>query len=126
MKIDETKTQRQYHYNDLHTVVTIDQRVTIQDTPRTLRSIHLKNKIGSKFVNERMDMIRKDALRSFLKDDVRWEDLRFEKLEQNGLTYISVIKRESGRVLRILQEKTWDRFVKEYRFRPGHSFNISG
>ncbi|MCP4296186.1 MAG: flagellar protein FlaG [Proteobacteria bacterium] len=126
MKIEESSTQRQYHYEDLHRTVKIEKRVTIQDVREKPPSPLAKSQDDDPFATEKLKQMRKDALDAVFGEGLDWRELSFRRNEKDGAMYVSVIERATGRVLRVIKEHSLDAMLEGLRAGAGKTIDISG
>ncbi len=126
MKVEENTTQRQYHYEDLHRLVKIETRTTVQDTVEKPPSPHPMHLEDDPYVTKKLQQMRKDAFEAYFGEGLDWRELLFRRVEKEGVIYISVIERATGRVIRSIKEHTLDDLIKGLRVGPGKSLNIAG
>ncbi|PCI27931.1 MAG: hypothetical protein COB67_07500 [SAR324 cluster bacterium] len=125
MKVSDTTSQRQYHFETFERLVKTESKVRIIEievkkaSPNELQDIELPVSI------ERAAERRREALSDFFGASIDWRELRFVHFAKDGLIYINVIEKATGRVLRTITEQTLEKMSGDFKHITGNTINIS-
>lgn len=67
-----------------------------------------------------------DAVKKHIAENIQWKEMRFRRHEDQGRTYVDIIDKESGEVLKTIPEKEFQAVNSRLQQYSGYNINISG
>ncbi|MDH5560064.1 MAG: flagellar protein FlaG [Deltaproteobacteria bacterium] len=67
-----------------------------------------------------------EEVKKMIEDSIQWKEMRFYRNEKDGKTYVDIVDKNTGEVIRTIPEPDFLTFAKQIQKRAGVTLNISG
>ncbi len=80
----------------------------------------------SEVENKNAHMYHMDAVKKLIGENVQWREMRFYRHESEGKSYVDIIDKKTGEVLRTVPEPEFVKIATEFKHLAGMNLNING
>jgi len=67
-----------------------------------------------------------DAVKKMIGENIEWRQMRFYRNEKDGKTYIDIVNRETGEVIRTVPEPEMHKIATQFKHLSGMTLDING
>jgi len=126
LKTDSQESYRHYQYEDLHRVVSKYEKTREYEVKDTKPTIHESHQDRSPFEKRKTEERRQTAIGEVFTGKIGWNEVRITRFEKDGILYVTVIEKATGREIRTITEELMGKLAKEFKNMTGKTMDISG